>query len=96
MWYVQLNVSEIFEVATIAQKQKGSTMRARSRRYKALFFALLFSSVLAHPVFSGTNAGFEAKIQPREVSNPQVGQVITIPIHIEEAKEANISSKRDE
>ena len=53
-----------------------------------LFAALLFSCVMAHPVFSTTNAGFKVSIQPREVRNPTVGQNIIIPVRIEGAVEA--------
>ena len=58
-------------------------MRTSSYSFSPLFFALLTSVLWAHPVFSGTNEGFKASIQPREVRNPEIGARINVALRVE-------------
>ena len=53
-----------------------------------LFCSLLLGCIFANPARSGTNEGFKASVEPRAVRNPEIGQIITIPVRIEGAKEA--------
>jgi hypothetical protein len=62
----------------------------RSHRFcsYSLFCALLLGCIFANPARSGTNEGFKASVEPRAVRNPEIGQIITVPVLIEGAKEA--------
>ena len=45
---------------------------------------LLFSLTLSQPVIAGSNQAFTVEIQPREVRNPEVGQMIFVSIQAEQ------------
>lgn len=53
-----------------------------------LFCSLLLGCILANPARSGTNEGFKASVELRAVRNPEIGQIITVPVLIEGTTEA--------
>ena len=63
-------------------------MLSHSFRSYSLFCSLLLGCILANPARSSTNEGFNASVELSAVRNPEIGQIITIPVLIEGATEA--------